>query len=86
MSSKGLFPFMARGSIEISNRNNIDELNDVLESGIYVIVPSSDTYGTLIVFGGSSAAGATIQCYFHPAGINVTRIKNSNYLNTWTQL
>ena len=77
---------MVRGYIEISNRNNIDELNNVLDSGIYIIIPGSDTYGTLIVFGGSPAAGATIQCYFHPAGINVTRIKNSNSLNTWTKL
>ena len=72
---------------DITNRNSIDELNDVVESGMYMIIPGSDTYGTLLVFqAGVGAAGATVQRYFHPSGLNITRIKNSNSENSWAQL
>ena len=86
MNENKLFPFMVKGQIEISNRNNIEELNNIVESGMYIVIPNSDTYGTLLVFQAGGGAGATVQFYFHPAGINITRIKNSNSLNTWTQL
>ena len=86
MNKIQLFPFMVKGQIEISNRNNIEELNNVAESSMYIVIPNSDTYGTLLVFQAGGGAGATVQFYLHPAGINITRIKNSNSLNTWTQL
>ena len=67
---------MVKDFLYITNRNSIDELNDVVESGMYMIIPGSDTYGTLLVFqAGVGAAGATVQRYFHPSGLNITRIK-----------
>ena len=86
MNENKLFPFMVKGQIEISNRNQIEELNNIVESGMYIVIPNSDTYGTLLVFQAGGGAGATVQFYLHPAGINITRIKNSNSLNTWAQL
>lgn len=87
MNGNNLFPFMVKDFLYITNRNSIDELNDVVESGMYMIIPSSDTYGTLLVFqAGVGAAGATVQRYFHPSGLNITRIKNSNSENTWKEL
>lgn len=86
MNKNQLFPFMVKGQIEISNRNNIEELNKVAESGMYIVIPNSDTYGTLLVFQAGGGAGATVQFYLHPAGINITRIKNSNSENIWKQL
>ena len=86
MNKIQLFPFMVKGQIEISNRNNIEELNNVAESGMYIVIPNSDTYGTLLVFQAGGGAGATVQSYLHPAGINITRIKNSNSENIWKQL
>ena len=54
---------------------------------MYMIIPGSDTYGTLLVFqAGVGAAGATVQRYFHPSGLNITRIKISNSENSWAQL
>lgn len=85
MNKNRLFPFMVKGQIEISNRNNIEELNNVAESGMYIVIPNSDTYGTLLVFQAGGGAGATVQFYLHPAGINITRIKNSNSENIWKQ-
>ena len=87
MNGNNLFPFMVKDFLYITNRNSIDELNDVVESGMYMIIPGSDTYGTLLVFqAGVGAAGATVQRYFHPSGLNITRIKNSNSENSWAQL
>lgn len=87
MNGNNLFPFMVKDFLYITNRNSIDELNDVVESGMYMIIPGSDTYGTLLVFqAGVGAAGATVQRYFHPSGLNITRIKNSNSENSWDQL
>lgn len=87
MNGNNLFPFMVKDFLYITNRNSIDELNDVVESGMYMIIPGSDTYGTLLVFqAGVGAAGATVQRYFHPSGLNITRIKNSNSENTWKEL
>lgn len=87
MNGNNLFPFMVKDFLYITNRNSIDELNDVVESGMYMIIPGSDTYGTLLVFqAGVGAAGATVQRYFHPSGLNITRIKNSNIENSWAQL
>ena len=86
MNENKLFPFMVKGQIEISNRNNIEELNNVVESGMYIVIPNSDTYGTLLVFQAGGGAGATVQFYLHPAGINITRIKNSNSENVWWEL
>lgn len=43
MNKNQLFPFMVKGQIEISNRNNIEELNNVAESGMYIVIPNSDT-------------------------------------------
>ena len=87
MNGNNLFPFMVKDFLYITNRHSIDELNDVVESGMYMIIPGSDIYGTLLVFqAGVGAAGATVQRYFHPSGLNITRIKNSNIENSWAQL
>ena len=60
---------MVKGQIEISNRNNIEELNNVAESGMYIVIPNSDTYGTLLVFQAGGGAGELFNSTFTLPGL-----------------
>lgn len=81
-----LYPFMVKGSINISNRNNLEGFDDVVDPGIYMVIPGNDTYGTLCVYQSFNGAGGVVQRYYHPNGINRTRIKVSNSENIWTEI
>ena len=86
ISDLKLYPFQFRGVITISDKNSISELDKVKTSGIYIIMPGSDTYGTLVVYQSFDGAGGVVQRYYHPAGIKLTRIKNSNSDDVWKEI
>ena len=79
--------FVNKGDVYISNYDAIEELNSIKDSGIYVVIPNTGgTYGTLVVYNSFGGSGGIVQRYFHPTGINITRIKNSNSDDIWKDI
>ena len=81
-----LHTFNHKGEVNITYVGSIQELDDVTESGIYTVVPTSGAYGTLVVYNSFGGSGGVVQRYYHVTGINITRIKTSNSENTWTEI
>lgn len=80
MSSLGLFPFMDRGSISITDDTS---LNDITLSGLYTIMPAQGAWGSLVVFKAFDGAGGTTQVLYNLSGASY-RIRSSNTENLWT--
>lgn len=75
---------MNRGSIEISSNEETEAFDNINDSGIYITIPHTGTWGTLIVFTAFTGSSGVVQLHFY-IGKARHRIRNSNTDNTWTE-
>lgn len=61
LKSNMLYPFMYRGIIELSDRNDLSPLDTIIQMGTYGIKPSSGSWFSLIVYTSFGGTGSDIQ-------------------------